>query len=164
MKVSKLIALTVLIISGLAGYTVYAGKREQPTYGYASKQDKIAAKRKRTKSSERYQRWLEASKQTKAHLGQLQKTADAELSSMSPDERKKTELQMANVQKKVQQTMNRLATMSPAEKTREFEKMQHQHDAVMQKLQKENPEAYKTLKSMETMGEAMENLANRTRS
>ena len=157
MKMIKLLALTGLIVSALAGNMMYAG--EKKTYGYESKEKRIAAKRVRTKSQERRKRWLEASKKTEANLKNLQKKADIELNEMSPAARKKTEQQMASVQRNIKETIARLEAMAPEERNAELKKMQAQSDKVMTQLKKENPDAYKTFKSMEKMGDAMENLA-----
>ncbi len=92
------------------------------------------------------------------NMEHLQKQADEELSRMSPEERAEAEENMAQVQKNMAETMERLEKMSPEERAEELKKMEEEKNKVMEVLEKENPEAYKMFKSMEEMGDALQDL------
>ncbi len=78
------------------------------------------------------------------HMEELQKQAQEELRNMSPEECVEAEQQVEAFQHNFQNEIERLSQMSPEEVERE------KHIA-MTKLERENPEAYQTIKSMEDM-------------
>lgn len=122
------------------------------------KRTKPAAVQQENSTINREKRAEDKVKVFEDNMEQLQKQADEELSKMSPEERAEVERNMEEVQAKMAETMERLEKMSPEERERELQKMEEEKNKVMEVLEKENPEAYKMFKSMEEMGDALDDL------